>query len=135
MVELIASTLIIAVGFVGLIDMQVNGLKANHSSYKTMQAVVLGNFMLDSLRANRDEAQAGSYNLSLECDDSVSGPSGLVSNDQNTWLTALKDQLGDNSNTCGAISCSATSCSVTVQWDDTRAGGLMNREITVASRI
>ena len=101
--------------------------------------VELSGSALEAIRANRN--QAGSYNMAKTCATPSAG-STLVTNDQAAWIAALKATIGSGASddsTCGQISnCdvnNATNCTITVFWNDTRAGGASDRSISVESRI
>ncbi len=139
LIEALISVLVVSIGFIGLTNIQSNNLKTNQSAFYNSQAVVLGNFMLDALRANKAQAIAGDYNLGTLASPHCTVPSdtNLVTHDQHLWMSALKNQIANSASTCGVINCDTTTkiCVVTVFWDDTRASGLANRSVEVASRL
>ena len=64
-----------------------------------------------------------------------SAGSSLASRDQARWIQSLKDAMGDSA--CGTISaCVSNVCSITVEWNDSRAtDGDPNETLTTTSRI
>lgn len=139
LIEVLVSALILGLGFLGLSAMQSYNLKSNHSAFQRTQAVMLASFMMDAMRANKDAAVNGGYNLgSLAGGGPVcDSPAGtqLVQRDLQTWFTAMKQNLGDTDATCGLIACDADGCTVRVLWDDSRAGGLPNQQVEIVSQL
>jgi type IV pilus assembly protein PilV len=133
LIEVLVAVLVLAIGLLGVAALQINATRANQSAELRSQASMLAYFMLDAMRANREAALAGSYNLtSMTC----TLPSGgtLAQNDQRYWLEKAKGTLGASA--CGKIECDNTgNCIVTLQWDDSRAGGASDQVIEVKSRL
>jgi type IV pilus assembly protein PilV len=133
LIEVLVAVLVLAIGLLGVAALQINATRANQSAELRSQASMLAYFMLDAMRANREAARAGSYNLtSMTC----TLPSGgtLAQNDQRYWLEKAKGTLGPSA--CGKIECDNTgNCTVTLQWDDSRAGGDSDQVIEVKSRL
>ena len=141
LIEVLVAVLVLTLGLLGVAALQINAMKNNQSALQRSRATMLAYFMLDAMRANRVEAEAGSYNLgSLGTPDSpvCTAPTGstLVATDQATWFAALKGQLGNQSSTCGLVSCSAASCTVKVFWDDSRGtAGSSTQIVEITSRL
>lgn len=134
MIEVLVAVLVLAIGLLGVAALQTHALKNNQSALQRSQASMLAYYMLDAMRANRAVAMIGSYDLAKTC----TAPSGgtLISNDQNAWIAALKTNLGNQSSTCGEITCGINTCSVKVYWDDSRGvGGASNQVIEITSRL
>lgn len=86
LVEVLVSVLILAIGLLGLAGLQTQSLNFNHSAYLRSQATVLAYDMIDRMRANRDVALSGSYDIAYGAD----GSGGTVAGDD---LVAWKDTL------------------------------------------
>jgi type IV pilus assembly protein PilV len=54
MIEVMVSVFILAVGLLGLMNLQMTSLKNNHSAEHRSTAVILAYDILDSMRLNRD---------------------------------------------------------------------------------
>lgn len=121
LLEVMISVLIMGIGLLGIAAMQATALKNSQSSLERSQAVIQSYAILESMRANRQAAIAGQYNLALTCDPPAAGT--LAQSDMNAWIASLETTLGNTPNTCGSIQCNAADCTVTVQWDDSRATG------------
>ena len=116
LIEVMVSVLILGVGLLGIAAMQAAALRNNEGAYGRSQAVIQSYNIIEAMRANRDGVLAGDYNLSLACTAPTAGT--LAASDLNAWITAMKAELGDTDNTCGAVQCADDTCTVTVQWDD-----------------
>ncbi len=120
LMEVMIALFVLSIGLLGLAALQSVALKANHSAYHRSQATFLAYDIMDRMRANRNAALAGSYNLALADDPSGSG--NLAAADINDWINNYVAQLlpaGDASIDCD----NQGLCMVVVQWDESRAGG------------
>lgn len=136
LIEVMVALLILAVGLLGIAAMQSLALRGGQSSLETSQVVMATSSMLEAIRAN--PAQAASYNMGKTCNTPGAG-STRVSNDQAVWIGSLKTMLGNANTTCGQIENCATTCKITVFWDDSRGGsesfGGTGRSLVVEARI
>lgn len=147
LLEVMIAVLIMGVGLLGIAAMQATALRNGQSSLERSQAVIQTYAILDVMRANRVNAVAGYYNTAgsaAQCTAStpVSGsPAGqqAAQAEVNNWLAALKQTVGaaGDETTCGRVSCVANSigggtCTVMVQWDDSR-GSTSNTNGTATS--
>ncbi len=134
LIEVLVAVLVLSLGLLGVAALQTNALKSNQSAFQRSQATMLSYFMMDAMRANRSVAMIGSYDLGKTCTAPSAGS--LITNDQIAWINALKANLGNQSTTCGEISCSTTNCTVKVYWDDSRSlGGGASQVVEIKSRL
>ncbi|HEX4853018.1 type IV pilus modification protein PilV [Arenimonas sp.] len=134
LIEVLIAALILAIGLLGIAAMQAVTLKNSQSAFDRTQAVVLSYSMFDAMRANATSARANGYTLARTCTVPSAGSS-LASRDQARWIQSLKDAMGPSA--CGTISaCVSNVCSITVEWNDSRAtDGDPNETLTTTSRI
>jgi type IV pilus assembly protein PilV len=94
-------------------------LKNVGSSMERSQAVIQTYSYLDVLRANRAQAVISNLDVPMTCDpENLAGS--LV--EQRKWVTQLHETLGPQA--CGQVEClGGGKCTITVQWDDSRAEG------------
>ena len=124
MIEILITLLVLGIGLLGMIAIQARTLKSNQSALERSQASILMYSMLDTMRANRDAAISGSYNMTKQC-GTFSGD-GLIGDDRSKWLAAIQAAMGNrtdangNSSTCGEISCNTNTCTIKIYWDDSR---------------
>ena len=132
LIEVLVSVLILGVGLLGIAAMQSLALRGGQSSLESSQAVMQSTAIIEAMRGNR--ANAASYNTAgLVC--TVPSGSGLAGGDLTAWITSLKSTIGNNAATCGQIAGCPDACVITVQWDDSRAGGGVTRTIVTRTRI
>lgn len=134
LIEVLVAALVLAIGLLGIAAMQAVTLRNSQSAFDRTQAVVLSYSMFDAMRANAAAARAGGYTLAKTCAVPSAGAT-LVSRDQARWMQSLQDAMGTSA--CGTISaCVANVCSITVEWNDSRAtGGEAAKTLTTTSRI
>lgn len=146
LLEVMISVLILGIGLLGIAAMQATALRNGQSSLERTQAVIQSYAILDVMRANRANAIAGYYNTSgMKCSAITAGadqPDGQTAaqGEFNTWLMALKDSMGviSDTTTCADVSCAGNTfggatCTVTIQWDDSRGGSASSGEESAAA--
>lgn len=118
LIEVLFAVIIMSLGLLGLAGLQATGLRNNTSSYLRSQATFLAYDMADRIRANRDNALDGKYDIDLK--DSASG-SDISAWDLQEWKALLSDRLPSGD---GAVSSTnvgtKTVFTITVEWDDSR---------------
>ena len=132
LLEVMISVLILAVGLLGLAQLQILTLKYNESAYLRSQASTLAANILDRMRANQLATQAGNYNFALSDTPPVS-PSLLADIDIVGWLNNISLFMPAGSS--GVVSCADSintdtiACSegslhtVTISWVEVQDDG------------
>ena len=146
LIEVMIAVLVMGVGLLGIAAMQATALRNSQSSLESSQAVIQTYAILDAMRANRDAALGGAYNLAaMTCAVPAAGT--LAQSDLNQWVTSLKTSLGSSaadSTVCGQVNCAAGLCTISVQWDDSRASndngtgiaaGANKRQVSTVTRL
>ena len=131
LVEVLVALLIVSIGLLGIASLQVMALKNVGSSMERSQAVIQTYSYMDVLRANRAQAVISGLDFTMTCD-----PENLTSSkvEQRKWLTQLQETMGPQS--CGSVECLAGGkCTITVQWDDSRAEGGSDEQQLVTETI
>ena len=130
LIEVLIAILIMAVGMLGIAAMQATALRNSQSSLDRSQAVIEAYSILDAMRANRDKAIAGDYNIAMST--ACAGPTGATQAalDLTNWRTQIQNLLGDTA--CGAVVQNGHDFTVTMRWDDSRgnAGKLAETIVT-----
>jgi type IV pilus assembly protein PilV len=118
LIEILIAVTILAFGLLGIAAMQATTLRNSQSASERSEAVVGTYAILERMRANYAVASNGGYDLAaMTCNAPIA--SNLVTSDQHDWIEALHESLGASA--CGQISgCGGDTCTITVQWDDTR---------------
>ncbi|EAR20898.1 type IV pilus modification protein PilV [Nitrococcus mobilis] len=131
LLEVLIALLILSVGLLGVAGLQLTGLRSNHSAYLRSQATILAYDLLDRLRANRAQAQAGGYNITITgASDlpSISGSPTQAATDLNAWGSDLLARL-PAAQASVAVAADNT-VNVSVSWDDSRADRASDRSGT-----
>ena len=126
LLEVLIAVLILGIGMLGMAALQSTTLKNSASSANRSQAVIQTYSLLDSLRIDRAQANAGRYNVSSWSCQSVTAATGDPNDYSvfNSWLTRVKANL--DSTACAKVVCSADAqgfqtCTVDLKWNDSRA--------------
>ncbi|HJR72153.1 MAG TPA: type IV pilus modification protein PilV [Luteimonas sp.] len=133
LIEVLIAVLVLAIGLLGVAAMQAAALRNSQSALERSQGVVNTYTILDAMRANVDVARNKGYDMPMTCTAPAAGD--LAANDRRFWLQTLQANLG--SAACGQIACDKNTsiCTVTVQWDETRTGGVPNQQFITTTRI
>ena len=131
LIEVMVSVLVLAVGLLGIAAMQSVALRGGQGSLESSQAVMQATSIIESMRANR--ANAASYNTTTMKCTAADGAS--INADVGVWIGSLKSTIGNDAATCGQIVGCPNACVVTVQWNDSRAGGSATRTVITETRI
>lgn len=144
LVEILVAVLVLSLGLLGLAGMQLRALRGSHSSVQRTQAVILGQYLLDLMRVDRQSALQGSYNTPataaapLLCALPSGTPTGLAQLESRAWFAEVKSKLGraNDSTTCVRVVCDLQGlCSVQLQWDDSASGGLPVQRLSLHTRL
>jgi type IV pilus assembly protein PilV len=143
MVEVLVAMIVMAVGIIGLLRLQAEGLKNSHSAYLKSQVVSLIDDMADRMRANEAGFKNNHYdtidtstlssNPGFDCmTDNSATSSGtscdaqeLANYDIYVWGKTLSTMLPSGT---GTVVCNDSPClidsthTITVLWDDHRTG-------------
>ncbi len=116
LVEVMVALLVTTVGLLGLAALQLTSLKIGHNAYLRGQAVQIAHEIAERMRANREAARAGRYDLAY---GATPGGEGLPAADLAAWkqrLTAVLPQAD------GRIEVDAATmiARIAIRWDDAR---------------
>ena len=141
LIEVMVSVLVLAVGLLGIAAMQSVALRGGQGSLESSQAVMQATSIIEAMRANRANAASYVYDGISGCSAALPAAGTLAQNDVRAWVTALKGTIGSgatDATTCGSIAvvnAADNSYRITVQWNDTRAGGGATRTVVTETRI
>ncbi len=120
LIEMLIALLVLSFGLLGVAGLQAVSLKNNQSAFLRTQASFWAYEVIDRMRANRENALNGAYNMG-DPEDPDSGDSIPTAETTATAdLTAWRAALADLPSGLGAVDCAAGICRVGVEWDDTR---------------
>jgi len=132
LIEILIAVLILGIGMLAVAAMQATGLRNNQSSLERSQSVLESYSIIDMMRANVNAARNNAYNIPMTC----TAPTGTArpNAEQAAWINSLQAVLGDTA--CGQIACIDGTCTVTVQWDDSRGSeGDDNQQLVTVARL
>lgn len=138
MLEVLVAMVVLSIGLLGLAGLQATGLQANHSAYLRTQAAFLAYDILDIMRANREGARSGDYNTAM--DVNLSAVIDTPTNTQeeiSSWGSNVVTNLpqGDASIVTSVVGIGGLLVTVTVQWDDSRAGGNAAQQLVITTQL
>ncbi|HHH35267.1 MAG TPA: type IV pilus modification protein PilV [Gammaproteobacteria bacterium] len=130
MIEILVTVVVLSIGLLGLAGLQLTGLKYNHSAYMRSQATLLASDIIDRMRANRDVAKTGGYDINIGTNAPTATcmganmnctPAEMAAADLSEWKQDLQNLLpgGDGSIT-RVVNGNEVHFTITIQWDDTR---------------
>jgi type IV pilus assembly protein PilV len=126
MIEVLIAVLVVSIGFLGMAALQAKALSTNNSAFARSMATIASYSILDGMRADIVNAKLGTYNGTVTASSCATVPTtgGTLAEWQvDAWCGQLGAALGSAATTTGKIECSADGdCTVTIQFDDSRAG-------------
>lgn len=132
LIEVLMAVVILAFGLLGIAALQMTALRKSQSSLERSQATIQTYAILDAMRANREAARIGNYNLkTMTCSAPETGT--LPMNDLANWITSLKKTLGDSA--CAMVVCGSVECEISVRWNDSRAKGESEQTVKTVTRL
>ncbi len=133
LLEVLIAVVILSIGVLGLAGLQFAGLRNGQQSYQRSQAVLLASEIADYMRASRDQAILGSYQVSaapgapaVNCDSVACTPAQLATFDVYQWYTQVTSLLpsGQATITCSTTCAAGDVQTVLIQWDEARTGSV-----------
>lgn len=151
LIEVLITIIILAIGLLGLAALQLNALRNNTTAYERTQATMLAYDIVDRMRANRDAANAGSYNTALDTTPPAQNCTGtgqncsnieLAQHDLSLWKCSLGKfnsngvctglgMTGALPNGDGSVVLNGTLVTVTITWEEKR-GQTANQTTSLA---
>lgn len=129
LIEVLIAILVLSLGVLGVAGMQAAGLRASYGASYRAQAAFLAQDILDRMRGN--PGQAKDYGVAYG--DSAPSGTAVIDRDKAQWLGAVRNlPAGDGSVQIDLLTNIVT---VTVRWDNSRAGGSTSEVFTISSRI
>jgi type IV pilus assembly protein PilV len=136
LIEVLVAVLVLSIGFLGIAILQATSLRTNNSAMARSLATIDTYSIIDAMRADLTNAQGGAYNgtVTSSATGCQTGTS-LAAAQLYQWCTQLGKDLGATASTTGQITCSTIGdCTITVQFDDSRAGVSGTNTQTVTTR-
>lgn len=119
LIEVLVALFILAIGVLGAAAMQANALKFNKFAAERSQATFLAYEIADRMRANREIALSGGYDIAID----ANAPAGdaIQQQDLQDWKSDLSNRLPDGE---GSIARQGGEMfTITVDWSEARIPG------------
>jgi type IV pilus assembly protein PilV len=142
LVETLVALVVLSIGLLGVAALQLTSLRNNHSSAMRTQATFLAYDIIDRMRANREAALAGQYDVAIDGE----GEAGTVAGDDIVaWKENIANTLpaidneGDTELANGSIARNGNVFTVTIRWADwddaAGAGGRAPLEFSMDTQL
>jgi type IV pilus assembly protein PilV len=133
LVEVLVSLVVLSIGLLGVAALQLSSLRANSSAAQRSQATFLAYDIADRMRANRNAALAGAYNIGYD-DPASASPNPLARKDLDEWKTRIQKTFPRSS--AGAAKSRIERIgddrfSISIQWNDSRGDGDLGKDDTL----
>jgi len=86
LIEVLITVILVSVGLLGLAGLQLTTVQNTNSAAERFEASILARDILERMRANRQQALNGEYDLDM---DDAPGGAGLAGDDLDAWMAAL----------------------------------------------
>lgn len=111
LIEILITVILVSIGLLGLAGLQLSNVQNTNSAAERFEASTLARDILERMRANRQQALNGLYNLDM--DDEPAG-GGLAGDDLDAWM----DALAVLPNGDGSIEVDDGVVTIEVEWTD-----------------
>lgn len=115
LMEVLVAVLVLSIGLLGLAGLQLTSLRNNTSAYHRSQATAFAYDILDRMRANREAARSGKYDLAITATPS-SGTT-TEAKDLQEWRSLIGGALPGGT---GSVDVDDNEVTIVVQWHDER---------------
>ncbi|AHF02802.1 pilus modification protein PilV [Marichromatium purpuratum 984] len=116
MIEVLVAVVILSIGLLGISGLQIRALKNNQSALHRNAAIIHAYSITEAMRAVPKRAKAGDFDITLSQDSPTGSSFPAVALAK--WRERIDKSLGDGAT--GSVSCTGNSCTIIVQWDDSR---------------
>ncbi len=110
--EVLVALLVLSIGLLGAAGLQLASLRSSQDAYLRSQASILALDMIERMRANRDAALAGEYDIAFDASPSAGTARSAL--DLQEWRARIADTLPDGK---GAVSTNHDLVGVTIRWN------------------
>lgn len=135
LIEVMVALLLVSIGFLAAGALFARSMAANTSAMSHTMIVIQSESILDAMRADVSAARLGAYNTTVVGNACPAAAADMASQQMHAWCGQLATSLGATDHTKGKVSCLASGdCTVTVTFDDSRAGPGGSDQQTVTTR-
>lgn len=138
LIEVLVAVLVLSIAFLGIAALQARSLSTSNSAMARSMATIASYSILDAMRLDLPGVQAGVYNRTIVAGTCTGGTGSLATEQLDKWCTQLGATLGAAATTTGKVVCAAAGssadCTITITFDDSRAGAGGSATQTVVTR-
>lgn len=127
LIEILVAVVVLSLGLLAMAGLQLSSLRASTGSILRGQAAVLATDMAERMRGNAGDAR----NYSLALNSNPTGGSTTRERDYADWVARLRNLPAGT----GSVAVNGNDVTITVQWDDSRAGGSTTEQYVLVTRI
>lgn len=138
LIEVLVAVVVLSIAFLGVAALQAHSLSTNNSAMARSMATIASYSILDAMRADIVSAKNGDYNKTVTTAPCSSTATTLADIQLAQWCGQLGRNLGATAATKGTVSCTGAGvCTVTIVFDDSRAGagGSSNQTVTTKAML
>ncbi len=110
LIEVLIAMLVLGIGLLGVAALQSSSIRSTHNSFERTRAVIVTENLVELMRINTAQAQAGSFAF-----DDCAGDAALGTDD---WIADV--QQATRPGTCPIIDWDGTLYTIWITWDDER---------------
>ncbi|MEO7387199.1 MAG: type IV pilus modification protein PilV [Gammaproteobacteria bacterium] len=111
LIEVLITVVLVSIGLLGLAGLQLTTVQNTNSAAERFEATTLARDILERMRANRQQALNGQYNLAMGADPAGAN---LAGDDLDSWMTALAGLPNGD----GSVDVNGGVVTIEVQWTD-----------------
>jgi len=111
LIEILITVVLVSVGLLGLAGLQLTSVQNTNSATERFEATTLARDILERMRANRQQALDGDYDLNMDDDP---GGAGVVGDDLDAWMAALSALPNGD----GSIDVNNGVVTIEIEWTD-----------------
>ncbi len=112
LIEVLITVILVSVGLLGLAGLQLTTVQNTNSAAERFEATTLARDILERMRANRQQALTGAYNMAMN--QASPAGDGLAAEDVDAWMGALSTLPNGD----GSIAVAAGVVTIEVEWTD-----------------
>jgi type IV pilus assembly protein PilV len=129
LIEVLVAVVVLSLGVLAMAGLQLSGLRTSQGAHYRAQAATLTSDMVERLRSNLPNANTYAFSFGA----TVPTGSALRDVDIRDWMTRVRTLPAGR----GQIVVDTTNerATVSVEWDDRRAGGAQQQVYTVSVRL
>jgi type IV pilus assembly protein PilV len=129
LIEVLVAIVVLSLGMLAMAGLQLSSLRTSQGAILRGQAALLATDMAERMRGNLGDAR----NYALSLNSSPTGGSNVRERDYSDWVARLRTLPAGTGSI--AVNNANNVVTITVQWDDSRAGGATTEQYVLVTRI